>query len=253
MAAVVLSLNELTSLSRQTLEALLGHGWDFDAAAWQVVWLQARGLEGVDCLLAAAPRLEASETNPSPTLAPLAKDGQWQTIDFQDDSWFRLGDLVFDRVIAAARLRPSPHFKILHGHDHLAVLPGLARCAKAGLAGWARWTDSAQGWSYQSWIEAGNSDPEYVAWPNQGSAQDSSDTVELCCGTESALRAAPGPAPAAAGTDPLQVTAQQFKQRFDSSIDHGVPLAGSAYQQLNDIARRVLIEASEASRRGAGA
>jgi len=225
-----LSINELWALLRRTFEALYGHERDYYDMARTVLWLECHGHDGVGQLIGALPHLENTKL-PEPSLSETAS-GHY-LIDGKGHSLLCIGRSICDLAMAYASDNETSRLDIINVVDSKPLIGILTYAASQGFSAMAICEGSLA-------IIAGEAQHPTLYKNNE-------DTLSLICSrTEERLNEYVGE-----GLEVLESCDVQ-KGAYASSLEHGVQIKKSHYEALNLIANRVLVEATEASRRGAG-
>jgi len=225
-----LSVNELWALLRRTFEALYGHERDYYDMARTVLWLECHGHDGVGQLIEALPVLEAKNLL-EPRLSEV-RTGLYH-IDGKGHSLLCIGRSICDLAMAYASDYETAHLDIGNVSDSKTLIGSLAYAASQGFSAIAICEDTL------AIITA------YAKHPTL--YKTNQNTMGLICSrTEDPLNAF-----MAKRLEVLMSTDAQ-KETYAASLEQGVQIKSPHYDALNLIANRVLVEATEASRRGAG-
>ncbi len=225
-----LSVNELWALLRRTFEALYGHERDYYDMARTVLWLECHGHDGVEQLIGVLPHLENAKLA-EPNFSETASG--YYLIDGKGHSLLCIGRSICDLAMASAAENKVSHVDIINVADSKPLIGILTYAASQGFSVIARCKDSL------AIIKGDAKHP--ILYKNND------DMLSLICSqAEETLSKYMGE-----GLEVL-VRADTQKETYASSLEHGVQIKPSHYEALTIIANRVLVEASEASRRGAG-
>lgn len=230
----------MSSLLKRTFEALYSRSLDFDNVAKQVLWLERRGLDGTSALVAAVPTLNTSD---SPVLS-FAGSNHCQ-IEVFGASLFELSGAIMDIAIAEALTTGSVDIRVMNCRDAIAILPGIARCGTRGLYAVARWQEEATGPMQVASVEPLISEPAFQVLEGNAAERLPAGCVRLVCGDQPV--ALPGT------VVQRSIRPSDFAERLKTCVQQGITMSDANYDALCEIADRVLVEDSEASRRGAGA
>jgi len=226
-----LSINELWSLLTRTFEALYGHKRDYYDMARMALWLECHGHDGVRQLIGALPTLEETDlaepsfTQQSPTHI---------VIDGGGHSLFCIGRSIADLAMAYASTHESAHLEITNVADRQPLIGVLSYIASQHFSGVIQCKDM------QAVISSSEEQPIIY----EGCEFDMMSLI--CSRTETSL------------TEELNVGAKILKDKesqieiYSLRLNRGINIQRSHYDRLTNIANRVLVEATEASRRGAG-
>ena len=226
-----LSRNELWALLIKVFEALFGHRRDYYDMARMVLWLECHGHKGVSQLVESLSVLE-DDSLFEPSLKEISKSHL--VMDGGGRSLLDLGPSLSDLAIAAAAENGKARVDVENVESAEALLGALPFMARQGFNG------VAIGLTTVSVIA-----PQ-IACPNlfKGSSE---EPLSLICTRD---RIDP--------SEYLKYENQLFKTNatqtefFSESLENGINILGSQVEALKDVASRILVEATEASRRGAG-
>lgn len=244
-----LSRNELLALLRRVFEALFAKSCDYEALAEQIVWLECHGLGGLDLLHDCLAPLDREEHHGERLLldACLAQ-GALIDLDADGESLICFGDLLADVAIARCARHETCKVEITNLREGQAIVPQIHRMAMAGRFAAARVTNRKSGKSWYAQVTGSSPLPELYGWDG---AKDCGERVALslvCSANEQALLSAimdlypnwPEPT----------MSAGQLARNYRDCLNNGVLVRDLT--ALHAIADRVLVEATEESRRGAG-
>ncbi|MFN2099657.1 DUF3726 domain-containing protein [Altererythrobacter sp. MF3-039] len=244
-----LSRNELLALLRRVFEAIFGKSCDYEAMAEQIAWLECHGLGGFDLLCACLNRLD-NEEHPSDGLLIEASsaDSVVNDLDAGGASLLCFGDVLADLLVARCADRESCRVKIANLREGQAIIPQLHRMALAGRFAAARITNPSNGTSWYAHVSSSAFLPVLSGFQE---TKDCGALVSLnvvCAANEHALQEAMN------SLDPQwpepTITPGQLADCNADCLRNGIPVSDLA--ALNAVADRILVEATEDSRRGAG-
>jgi len=228
---IKLSHNELWALLTRTFEALYGHRRDYYDMARSVLWLECYGLDGVAGLVQALPVLEKNSL-PKPTLTE--HSSSHTVMDGGGRSLFCLSRAICDLAMANAAETGEGRIDVINVTDEVALIGVLSYAAQQGFA-------SAFLGDTQSAVMVPTESCPVIFEGNI--ARSVSFT---CTRNNDDIKKHLPPV--------LQerVTSQTQIDYFNASLESGLTISRTHYNTLNNVADRVLVEASAASRRGAG-
>ena len=247
--SLTLSRNELLALLRRVFEALYGKSCDYEAMAEQIVWLECHGLGGLDLLRTCLTRLDQEERKADGLLiGAFAAGGTSIELDAGGASLLCFGDLLADLLISRCAEQESRRIEIADLREGQAILPQLSRMERAGCLAAARITNLDDGTRWYAHVSGSAHLPALSGWET---ARDPVEKIALslvCSTNEDSLRQA------MAALDPRwpepTISPGELAKSYSDSIDMGLAVGDLA--AFNAIADRVLVEATEDSRRGAG-
>ncbi len=243
--AITISLNEFRALMRKAFEGVYAHRHDINALADHVLWLEYHGLSGLDIFLESCAGLEEWR---SPDLQERSNGDL--DIDARGQCMLALNDMVCDLVFDRALGRNMGTLHIQNALNPQVIVSGLARCKHYGLAGAAWWPGTGE-WAHIAVLD-GDSPVPYLCRIDlpEGVGALSATTLIVADAFEKIDAKYPEWFAFRRGhTTP----ANEIQQSYLSHLDHGFSLSKEKYRKICALADRVLVEATEQSRRGAGA
>lgn len=221
------SLNEIQVMCRKVFEGMGFAPGDCEDAADMVGWLQLQGLDGLGAVDKALDYLQREAQQP---FSLSFEDDALLVIDAKGQSVLRCAAAAVELALAKAQASGQAVLRIQHCHNRLLLLGYLCRAAEVGIKVQARWSDARQ--MYVATFFAGNSHPQL-----QIEAQTATAPVEQSVTVT--FRRPPASA--------RHLVCDQ------ASLSHGFSARPDTWQRLKQVAERVLVESSEASRQqGAG-
>lgn len=250
---ITLSLNELRALLFRYFEAALTQKHDFYDAAKVVLWLEARGLGGIEMLLSTQSCSRRSgELASTTTDEPPART----IFDLKNANAICGGLAVADLTVALAKTAGVACAEI-QNIKAPQILPALvADCGRQGVAAVAV-SCARQSKNYACALLApGAAEPDSLTL-------DDIDFISLregaglliCARSAEHLYEFTGAAFEACTQKQLlhlDKSASDLTAAYGASLRNGVTVRVCDYQKLCCVADTILVEASEASRRGAG-
>ena len=240
---LTISLNELRALLRKAFEGVYGHTRDWNALTDLVLWLEFYDLDGLEKVFSAQGRLGGSR----PKMFYSAKGER--KVDAGGSTLLELNDTVGDFLIADARVSGKAIIHIENVAQPDIIAACVARCSKAGFAATAWWPE-AKGQACIAFQDVDEKAPNLfkIELPQNFAGYDFV-TVVLASSIDDIKQAHPiwfsflkdG-----------QIPANEIALRYDEHLDRGFKISEADYKRLCKMADRVLVEASEASRQGAG-
>ena len=226
-----LSRNELWALLVKVFEALFGHRRDYYDMARTVLWLECHDHKGVKQLVKSLPVLENGSL-PEPTLAVISDTHL--VIDGGGRSLLDLGPSLSDLAIACASENDIARTDIFNVRSSLALPVALPFIARQGFHG------VAMGPHTVSMISPRQDCPIVFSQSRKGQLslicmRDSINISEYVDDERFVLK-----------------TVETQMEFFSSSLENGINILTSEFEALKNVAANILVEATEASRRGAG-
>jgi LDH2 family malate/lactate/ureidoglycolate dehydrogenase len=243
-------MNELSSLLKRSIEGLGYQQGEYEDAAAAVVWLEARGMNGIEMIASAWPRLE----NGSGNRIELTKNTDHvATLDASDCSVAFCGRVAADLAFAATEESNISRIEIRHCHDCIAIFPSLDFCATHGLYAIAHWYKDGL-------LHIGVTQPQQpgcdyccIETPDDDAAQPERLTVSFSRDGKKilamAFELAGGDSQYKSG---IKVHSSDMQAHYNRAITNGMTVNADTVNMLTAAADRVLVEATEQSRLGAG-
>jgi len=243
-------MNELFALIKRALEGLGFCPADYEDAAAAIVWLESRGVNGLDTMVAALPQLAADVKS---VLEFVSAYSRAEVLDGHGRSVLFCGNAVADLACAGASDDGPGRVELQHCRDRQAILPSLCTCASRGLNAIAHWQDNSS--VHVALSEADKSHPEYLRMASQSQARSTTDTLVVICSTDRRSLSDIMSQLAGNGTGRSanhRLTSSDMQKHYRHSLLHGMDVDVDLVNRLAATADAVLVEASEQSRLGAG-
>ncbi len=242
-----LSLNELRALLRRSYEALYHHGYDFGVMARSCLWLETHGLDGIGLILRSLPDLEEpcrdidlSETSPG----HFVLDGQGRCL-------IPFVNAGADLAIAAAQDNAFGQIDILNIYGRLNIFAALKKSARLNLYAAAIWYDAGEERTHILWLQSGNDLPNYYILNEIHQGPWGGSGLRFICSNTSDVVKKNVRTVLSEDVKPYK-TSSDFTAAYQHALEHGIAISHKAYAALNKVADRLLVPATDASRRGAG-
>ena len=249
-AGQLLSRNELYALLKRACEAHFGRACDYEAIAEQILWLECHGLSGVQLAQSCIEKVHSSDLQAiSPLIGTDTRNKA--CLNAEGASLLCIADLLADFTISRAAADGFCCIELSNVHETPAILPQLTRIRQAGFVA-ALWvSDESAGTVAWARITPEASLPDLTGWENAPQRPQVATLTLVAAQDEKALSHAASAAGAAGGAWPKpEVTPEMLEQCHNDCLSHGIPVDDLGL--LNEIADRILVETSEASRMGAG-
>lgn len=245
------SFNELQGMGRK---AFIGIGFDEgDAidAAEMVAWMEVHGLGGVAALKKGLDYLTTENLTETPTL--IYQDADFSVLDAHNHSILGNASLALELGYARARSRGLSITKIRHCHNRVLVIGYLSRLARRGMNVTAFWRNAHEPLIEQVvGFKAGHPVPEICAY----SLEDAPDDTEKNDGITLIMTNHVDLLPSLRSdydlTNLMRQTEEDLECQRDRALVDGLDVDDQLWQTLKSLADRLLVEATDASRRGAG-
>ncbi|TGN41203.1 DUF3726 domain-containing protein [Marinobacter confluentis] len=246
------SFNELQGMGRK---AFIGIGFaegDAIDAAEMVAWMEAHGLGGVAALKKGLDYLLTEDPSETPTL--VYQDADFSVLDAHNHSILGNASLAVELGYARARARGLSITKIRRCHNRVLVIGYLSRLARRGMNVTAFWRNSHEPLIEQVvGFKAGHPVPEICVY----SLEDVPDDTEKNDGITLIMANHVDLLPSLRSdydlTNLMRQTEEDLERQRDQALVEGLEVDDQLWKTLKTLADRLLVEASEASRSGAGA
>lgn len=239
------SLNELQGLLRRSFEALFAHRLDFEQCAEDIAWLQARDFRSVQALCQSLSLLEQiAATDDLPALS-------WSdasTVDASQSSLLIAAPYLVDHAIAEAQAQGEFCLNVRLADKPFVLIAGLRRIAEHKLTASLQWQLANSTELHEAVLEAESSQPSYRRIQVANTLAAGSLRLRVSGMSEPRQKATRG-----FDTILEDKSAQELQALYMRSIRTGIEVPDPCYEILSAVANRLLVEASEQSRRGAGA
>ena len=242
-----LSLNELRALMRRTYEALYHHGYDFAVMARSCLSLEAHGLDGIGLIIRSLPDLETpcrdiELTEPSPSHFVLEGRGRC-LIPFIN--------AAADLAIAAAQDEGLGTIDVLNVFGRLNIFAALKKSARLNLYAAAIWYDAGEERTHIFWLKSSKDLPDYYILDETHSGPWGESGLRFVCSSIEDVIMKNVRAVLLEDAVPHK-TGEQFSSAYEAALETGITVSRDTYTELNKIADRLLVPATDASRMGAG-
>lgn len=246
------SFNELQGLCRKAFAGIGFAEGDAIDAADMVAWLEVHGLNGVAALSKGMTYLLHEDPARSPTV--LYEDADLTVLDAHGQSVLGNASLAVELGYARARARGLSITRIRHCHNRVLMLGYLSRLARRGMNLTAFWRNAHNPLVEQVvCFKAGHPIPEMCVYtveePPEGTR--ANDDITLIMANHVDLM--PSLRSDYDLRDLHQLTETDLENRRQQALVEGMDVDDALWHNLKSLADRLLVEATEASRSGAGA
>lgn len=252
---ITLSLNEMRALLFRYFEVTFSHTHDFYDAARLVLWLEARGLAGIEALLSMPPSPKGMA---SPVPLTSRDRSNWRQFDLRDTNTICAGLAIADLCVSDVKISGVAGIYFRNNDFAPMPVPLIANCAVHGVWACAAYRMPEDGFTHIALMKPGTANPDIFTVAGQFAPMDLSDgdAIVMCAETEEKFADLTneifGFGQASRKDWRRRKTAEDFACAYQEAVSQGVTIAVSDYQRLCLRADDLLVEASEASRRGAG-
>jgi hypothetical protein len=249
---MTISHNELLSLFKRVFEVLYGNSADFDALAKNQLSLEKLGLGGWYMLARSLPDLEKKT---SIILGSDSGSGDTWRIDANNNNLMAFAPSISDILIDRAMKSGRCNVEIVNARDVVALAPVLSQISGRGFAAIMNWSEEASSNVHIAEIEPNMRYPSLKIFEDVERktflkiiiAPDMSECVEFLRTSDPMVyRLNVG------GTESFQISSEEFEDRYQSGLNDGLIIDQNVYKKLCSYAERILVEASDSSRSGAG-
>lgn len=246
------SYNELQGVCRKAFCGMEFEEGEAADAADMVAWMQCHGLEGLNALGRGLDYLLREDPNQLTSI--LYNDGDLAVLDGHGQSVLRSSSLAVELGFAKARARGLAIIKIRRCHNRQLIMGYLSRLAGRGMNVTAFWRNAQEPLNEQVvGFRANSTVPEIRVYavhevpeenePNDGITLILANHVDLLPAMRSDYR--------------YEVLARQDESELlacrERAFAEGIEVDDALWQRLKNLASRILVESSDASRGGAGA
>lgn len=243
---LTISLNEFRALLRKAFEGLFGHERDWNALADLVLWLECHGRDGLAIFLSRASALSQMPT----AKLERSRPGHIE-VSAHSQSMLLLHHSVCDLATAEVKSKTTRvvNIQIKQAVDPSIIVASVAHSAEYGLAA-AAWWPGEEGWAHTATQDGNDSAPylRRITLPTSHKAMrditfivaESASDIERDYSDWFLFQQGNRQLP------------QETQQLFLNQLDGGCMMSVSDYERLTQLANAVLVEATDASRQGAG-
>lgn len=222
------SLNEIQVMCRKAFEGMGFAVGDCEDAADLISWLHLQGLDGIGALERALDYLQSEAEQP---YALCYEDSALLVINAKGQSVLRCAATVVELALGKALRSGQAVLRIHHCHNRLLLLGYLSRAAELGLQVQAHWGDARQ--RHVAIFASGANRPELHSEAPPAASESIEQSVTVLFSRS------------AHHTPSVVATSATLTQGFTVN-EH-------TWRRLKQMANRILVESTEASRRhGAG-
>jgi hypothetical protein len=242
------SRNELTSVLKRLFEHLSDVNYDYGVCADSVVWLEAHGFAGIRSLESVLERLLAKSHVPTEIVS-----GEFDHFEINagGQTLFAIAPVAVDLGISMLSRSTLFRISIENAANPLALIPGVHRACRlsASMAAW--WRDSEESILHLVQGGANGEYPQYQRFKLGDDAIHSRAHVTVICSSDA--EGLGDLLPDTASFERIEcVTANEFAERHARTLESGIEIETSSFDNLCEVANRVLVESTDTSRSGAG-
>lgn len=246
------SFNELQVLCRKAFSALGFAEGDAVDAADMVAWLEVHGLNGVQALNKGLAFLV--KENPTQRLTILYQDADLTVLDAHRQTILGNASLALELGFARARTRGLSITRIRHCHNRVLILGYLARLAKRGMNVTAFWRNAHDPLIEQMvGFKAGNPIPEMCIYTVEDAPEGAEPHEDITLIMANHVDLMPSMRSEFAFSNLQQQSNNNLLRFRENALVEGLEVDENLWQTLKTLAGQLLVEATDASRSGAGA
>lgn len=246
------SFNELQGIGRK---AFIGIGFaegDAIDAAEMVAWMEAHGLGGVGALKKGLKFLLTEDQAESPTL--IYQDADFSVLDAHNHSVLGNASLAVELGYARARSRGLSVTKIRHCHNRILIIGYLSRLARRGMNVTAFWRNAHDPLTeLVVGFKAGHPVPEICLYSLDDAPDDTEKNDGITLIMANHVDLLPSLRSQYTLTNLMRQTEEDLERERDRALVEGMDVDEELWLNLKSLADRLLVEATDASRSGAGA
>lgn len=245
-----ISMNELKAGLRRCFEATGYFVGNYEDAANMVLWLEKHGLNGLLEFEQALPYIDNDSDKPLSRV--VYEDSTSAIIDSHNRSALNCIAASVDLAHAKALESGIATVTVHNCHNRKFILKALTDCGRRGISVAAYWRNGDQTVTeHTAAIKAGQRYPSYSeASTTLNVTPEDRQALTIVCSSRvdltSSLQQSDG------NREVFTISPEQVARNKRQSIDQGVEIKESLWQEINRIGAGILVENSEQSRQGAG-
>lgn len=246
------SFNELQGIGRKAFAAIGFAEGDAIDASEMVAWLEAHGLGGAEALKKGLRYIVTEDQSTSPTL--VYQDADFSVLDAHNHSILGNASLAVELGYARARSRGLSITKIRRCHNRILIIGYLSRLARRGMNVTAFWRNAHDPLTeVVVGFKAGHPVPEICFYSLDDAPDDTerNDGITLIMANHVDLL--PSLRSDYALTNMMWQTEEDLERLKNRALVEGMEVDDELWRSLKSLAEQLLVEATDASRGGAGA
>lgn len=246
------SFNELQGIGRKAFSAIGFAEGDAIDAAEMVAWLEAHGLGGVEALKKGLRFILTEDQSVAPTL--VYQDADFSVLDAHDHSVMGNASLAVELGYARARARGLSITKIRRCHNRILIIGYLSRLARRGMNVTAFWRNAHDPLTeLVVGFKAGHPVPEICLYSLDDAPDDTEKNDGITLIMANHVDLLPSLRSEYALTDLMRQTEDDLERLRNQALIDGMEVDDELWRTLKSLADHLLVEATDASRGGAGA
>lgn len=244
------SMNELQAALRRCFEANGYFVGNYEDAANLVLWLEKHGLDGLKELECALSFLQLDREKPLSTV--IYEDSTSAVIDSHGRSALNCIAASIDLAHAKALECGIATVTVHNCHNRKFILKALTDCGRRGISVVAYWKNGKSSVTeHTAAIKAGARYPSYsTALTNLQTSEEDQQALTIICSSRvdltSSLQSSYG------NRKTSDISAQRVEENKIYTVDFGIDIDESLWNEINRIGAGTLVENTVQSRQGAG-
>ncbi|WP_417545404.1 DUF3726 domain-containing protein [Marinobacter sp.] len=246
------SFNELQGLSRKAFSGIGFDDGDANDAADVVAWMEAHGLGGITALKKGLDFLLNEDKSQSPEL--IYQDADLCVMDAHNKTILGHASLAIELGYAKCRARGLSVTKIRHCHNRMLIVGYLSRIARRNMSVTAFWRNAHEPLTeILVSFKSGDAEPEICMYSLPSTPDDTEPNDGITLVMVNHVNLLPDLKADAPLNDLLRQDRDAMASWHERSLVEGIEVDTALWERLKTLATRMLVEASDDSRRGAGA
>lgn len=246
------SFNELQGLSRK---AFIGIGFeegDANDAADMVVWMETHGLDGIESLRLGLEFILDEDKSQSPEI--IYQDADLCVVDAQNRTVLGNASLAIELGYAKCRARGLSVTKIRRCHNRMLIIGYLSRVARRNMSVTAFWRNAHEPLTeILVSFKAGKAEPNICMYSLDDVPDDTEPNSGITLVMVNHVNLLPDFKTDKKLNNLLRQDKHSMHRRQQHSLTEGIDIDPQLWERLKELAARILVEASDDSRQGAGA
>lgn len=246
------SFNELQGLCRKAFSGIAFEEGDASDAAYMVAWMEAHGLDGIGALKKGLDFVLNEEKTQPPEL--IYQDADLCVVDAQHKSVLGNANLAVELGYTKCCARGLSVTKIRHCHNRILIIGYLSRIARRNTSITAFWRNSHEPLTeVLVSFKAGENEPDICMYSLPSVPEDTEANDGITLVMVNHVNLLPDLQPDPSLDNLLQQNQHTIANWHEHSLAEGIEIETEVWQRLKDLAIKILVEASDDSRQGAGA
>lgn len=249
---MIVSFNELQGLCRKSFIGIGFKEGDANDAADMVAWMETHGLAGVAALEKGLDYLQEEDKTQPPEL--VYQDADLCVVDAGKRTILGQASLALELGYAKCRARGLSVTKIRHCHNRILIVGYLSRIARRDMSITAFWRNAHEPLTeILVSFRAGQPEPEICMYSLPATPDDTEANDGITLVMVNNVNLLPDLKPDAPLNNLLRQDGNAMANWHERSLVEGIEVDSALWQKLQTLATKMLVEASDDSRQGAGA